>query len=396
MPKTADSSANRGAFLLLWLVLGVGLGLRLWGIAFAGSTPVGRPDEEIFAVEGMQMFTWPYSRLDTGWPDGFFMVWHAMLRLERVWFDFVYGAGTVNLGCLLTVRPLAVILPVRVLSAVLGTATAYVVGQIAASLAPSRARQAALWGAAIYAANYLVGRDGHFAASDTALCLGVALTLLACTRAVAGKLAWLPWAGFFAGCSFSIKYSGIGLVVPCVVAGAIVVHRRRREAIRPLLWAVAAAIIGVILLAPQALTHGADFRHGLFGLADRYHFGTEPPRAPRGWSFYALIVLPASFGVPGYLLCAAGLVSLLRRIPWVGALLGTYVVAYYSLLLGSLQLVFVRYASPIVPAFAAAGGAFAVQLIDRLRARIGLPRIAATAALALLTLTPPALRLAQF
>ncbi len=109
-----------------------------------------------------------------------------------------------------------------------------------------------------------------------------------------------------------------------------------------------------------------------------------------------MIVLPASFGVPGYVLCVAGLVSLLRRIPRAGGLLGAYVVVYYALLLGSLQLVFVRYASPIVPALAAAGGAFAVELIDRLRARIELPRIAATAALALLTLTPPALRLAQF
>jgi 4-amino-4-deoxy-L-arabinose transferase-like glycosyltransferase len=88
------------------------------------------------------------------------------------------------------------------------------VGRIAASLAPSRAREAALWAASIYAVNYLVGRDGHFAVSDTALCLGIALTLLACVHAAAGKLAWLPWAGFFAGCSFGTKYSAIGLAIP--------------------------------------------------------------------------------------------------------------------------------------------------------------------------------------
>lgn len=382
--------------MLLWLVLGAGLGLRLWGIAFAGSTPVGRPDEEVFAVEGMQMFAGHYSRLATGWPDGFFMIWHAMLRLERAWFHFVYGAGTVNLGCLITVRPLAVILPVRVLSALLGTATAYVVGQIASSLAPSRARQAALCGAAIYAVNYLVGRDGHFAVSDTALCFGVALTLLACTRAAAGKLAWLPWAGFFAGCSFGIKYSGVGLLVPCVVAGAIAVRQRRREAVGPVLLAVAAGIVGTILLAPQVLAHWAEFKQGLFGLADRYNPGTGPLRAPRGWIFYPVIVLPESFGLPGYLLCLAGLASVLRRVPWAGAPLGTYVVAYYALLLGSLQLVYVRYGSPIVPALAAAGGAFAVEVIDRLCARIGLPRLAATASLAVVTLALPAVRLAEF
>jgi hypothetical protein len=396
MPRPANPSANVRAFVLLWLVLGAGLGLRLWGIAFAGSTPIGRPDEEIFAVEAMAMFTRPYGRLSSGWPDGFFMVWHAMLWLERAWFHLVYGEGTVNLGCLLTVRPLAVILPVRVLSALLGTATAWVVGQIAATLAPSRAREAALWGTAMYGVNYLVGRDGHFAVSDTALCLGIALTLLACTRAAAGKLAWLPWAGFLAGCSFSIKYSGAGLLVPCVVAGAIAVHRRRSEAIRPLLWAVAATIIGTILLAPQALMHWAYFHRGLFGWVDRYYLASAPPGGPRGWLFYPLTVLPASFGVPGYVLCVAGLVSVIRRIRWVGAPLGTYVVAYYTLILGSLHMLFVRYGSPIVPPLAAAGGAFAVQLIDGVCARLELPRPAATALLAILTLTPPAMQLAQF
>jgi hypothetical protein len=308
----------------------------------------------------------------------------------------VYGEGTVNLGCLFTVRPLALVLPVRVLSALFGTATAYVVGRIAASLSASRPREAALWGSAIYAVNYLVGRDGHFAVSDAALCLGVALTLLACARAATGKLAWLPWAGFFAGCSFGIKYSAVGLLVPCVVAGGIAAVTRRREAIRPLLAAVAAAIVGTILMAPQALAHWADFQQGLHGLADRYDAGIEPPRAPRGWIFYPLFVLPPSFGLAGYVLCVAGLASKLRRNPWVAAPLGTYVVACYALLLGAVQLVFVRYASPLVPALAAAGGAFAVDLIDRVCARIELPRIAATVSLAIVILTPPAVRLVQF
>jgi hypothetical protein len=382
--------------VLLWLILGASFGLRLWGIAFAGSTPIGRPDEEIFAVEGMAMFVRPYSRLSSGWPDGYFMVWHAMLWLERAWFHLVYGEGPVNLGCLLTIRPLAVILPVRVLSALLGTATAYVAGQIAATLAPSSAREAALWGTAIYGVNYLVGRDGHFAVSDTALCLGIALTLLACTRAATGNLAWLPWAGFFAGCSFSIKYSGVGLLVPCMIAGAIVVHRRRSGAIRPLLWAVAAMILGTILLAPQALTHWTYVKRGLLGGIARYDLAAASAGVPRGWLFYLLTVLPASFGVPGFLLCIAGLVSAIRRIRWVAAPLGAYVVALYTLLLGSLHLVYVRYGSPIVPPLAAAGGAFAVQIVDRLSGRIELRRAAVTAALAILTLAPPAVRLAQF
>jgi hypothetical protein len=396
MPRTAGSPSNGSVAWLSWLVLSAALVLRLWGIAFAGSTPLGRPDEATFAIEGLTMFTRSYGRLASGWPDGFFVIWHVMLRLERAFYDLVYGAGTVNLGCLFTVRPLAVILPVRVLSALFGTATAYVVGQIAASLSVSRPREAAVWGSAIYAVNYLVGRDGHFAVSDAALCLGVALTLLGCARAAAGRLAWLPWAGFFAGCSVGIKYSGVGLLVPCVVTGVFAAVRRRREAIRPLLVAAAAGIVGLVLMAPQLLTHWADFEQGLRGLSDRYEPGNEPPRAPGGWIFYPLFVLPPSFGWLGYVLCLGGLASKIRRLPWVAAPLVTYVVASYVLLLGAVQIVFVRYASPIVPALAAAGGAFAVDLVERLCARIELPRIAATASLVLVILTPPAARLAQF
>ena len=55
--------------LLLAAILAVGLGLRLWGIGFAASTPVGRPDEEIFCVEALAMFVRSYDRLATGWPD---------------------------------------------------------------------------------------------------------------------------------------------------------------------------------------------------------------------------------------------------------------------------------------------------------------------------------------
>ena len=148
--------------VLLAFILGAGLALRLWGAAFASSTPLGRPDEEIFAVEALAMFTRPCHRLATGWPDGFFVVWHTVLRMERAFFDLRYGVGRTSLACLLAIRPLAIELPVRVLSACLGTITAWVAGRLAAALAApeaERAASAAPWATAIVAANYLVGRD---------------------------------------------------------------------------------------------------------------------------------------------------------------------------------------------------------------------------------------------
>src|SRR5262249_20825226 len=84
-----------------------------------------------------------------------------------------------------------------------------------------------------------------------------------------------------------------------------------------------------------------------------------------------------------------------RKIRWVGAPLVAYVLASYAVLLGPLHLVYVRYGSPIVPPLAAAGGALAVQIVDRWGARSAPRRAAVTASLAILALAPPAVRLAR-
>ena len=141
------------------------------------------------------------------------------------------------MGCLLAVNSLAVYLPVRVTSALLGTATAWVVGRLAAELAPERPA-AAPWATALYAVNYLVGRDGHFAVSDALLCFEISLALLCCARAVARDPRWLAAAAFFAGTAFATKYSAIGLLFPCAAA-AVELSRRapaRAGGRRPSRW----------------------------------------------------------------------------------------------------------------------------------------------------------------
>ena len=84
---------------MLAVILAVGLGLRLWGIAFAASTPVGRPDEDIFAVGALHMFGRAYDRLDTGWPDAFYRLVHAVLWLEHGFYRVRHGASGRCLGC---------------------------------------------------------------------------------------------------------------------------------------------------------------------------------------------------------------------------------------------------------------------------------------------------------
>lgn len=366
------------------MILAGGLALRLWGIAFAPSTPVGRPDEEIFSVEALAMFTRPCNRLATGWPDGYFMVWHALLWLQRAWFRLRYGAS-VNLGCLVAVDPLAVYLPARVLSAVLGTATAWVVGRTAAALAPENARDVALWAAAIYAFNYLVGRDGHFGVTDALLCFEIAIVLFCCAQAGARGPRWLIAAAFAAGLAFSTKYTGAALVIPCAVVALQAIHRDHRRAAAALALVVVAGAAGVLLASPHLPAQWSAFREGLTGHLVRYDAGPTPP----GAIYFPAVVLPAAFGWPGLLLCLGGLVWCVRARR--GAFLIAYVGFFYAVVLGPLHRTFVRYASPLVPALAVAGGVAAASIVARWPQR----RLV-HAALALVVLAIPAVRLGAF
>ncbi len=377
--------------LLLAGILALGLGLRLWGIEFAAGTPVGRPDEEIFAVEALAMFVRSYDRLATGWPDLAFKLWHAVLWLERAWYHLRYGEGVhvhVNLGCLLAVNPIALILPVRVVFAVLGAATAWIVGRLAAEIVPEQAEAAGLWATALYALNYLVGRDGHFAVSDALLCFEIALTLLCCARAATRGSGWLVAAGFCAGTAVSTKYSALGLLFPCAAAAVELFVRARRRATAPILCAVATALAGLLLWSPQIVTHRSEFLQGFASQLGRYAANQSTP----GSIFYPTVIFPAAFGWLGLLLCLAGLVWCARQRR--GLSLVVYAFMFYVCFLGPLRLNYARYGSPLVPALTAAGGVAAALLIERLSERV--PRRLALALVALLALAPPAARLIAF
>src|ERR1700682_5147818 len=125
-------------------ILAIAVVLRLWGTGFGEHSPLARPDEQIYALEAMGMFVRPYARLATGWPQGFFTLWHAVLRGQLLF------RGDTSLPCLLALHPLEVLLPMRVVSALLGAGTALVVGRLGAQLGGERAGVLA---AAVYAVN---------------------------------------------------------------------------------------------------------------------------------------------------------------------------------------------------------------------------------------------------
>jgi Dolichyl-phosphate-mannose-protein mannosyltransferase len=344
--------------LALLMIAVVALALRLWGIGFGAMQPLARPDEEIFALTGMGLFSHPYQGLGTGWPGGYAAVWHVVLKTERLFF------GDANLACLLAVRPVSIYLPARAFSALLGAATVLPVYGLARAW---RSESAGLFAAAAYAVNFLAVRDGHFAVTDATLCLLVACCLHACARDR------LIAAGAFAGAAFGFKYAAVALAVPCAIS-AVLALRRGQPALRSVLLPTLAALVAFLIVTPSVLRDPGAFWSGLQSHGARYGGGALP--------FYAFTVLPAAFGWAGLLLSVAGLADR-RSFPGVA-----FVIIILLLLLSPLRIPYARYASPLVPALAAGLGVALAAVLER--------RALAAFALAAIALGPPAVRAVQF
>jgi hypothetical protein len=341
----------------LFAIGAVALAARLWGIGFGAMQPLARPDEQYFALRAMGLFAHPYDALGNGWPGGYASLFHALLRLERI-----FSLGDANLACALAERPLSIYLPVRVLNAAAGAATILPVYGLARAW---RSEAAGLFAAAAYAVNLLAVRDGHFAVTDAPLCFFVACCLWACARNA------LVAAGAFAGAALGIKYAAAPLAVPCAIC-AILALRRGEPLLRAVLLPVLAALAAFLLVTPSVLRDPVAFWSGLQSHAARYGASALP--------FYLGTVLPAAFGWIGLVLGAAGLANR-RALP--AAAFALCVIA----LLAPLQVPYARYASPLVPALAAGTG-IALDALTR-RNRI------AAAVLAAAALLPPALRTVQ-
>jgi hypothetical protein len=398
------SRLTTAAFLGLPLLLG--LVVRLWGIGFAPTSPRARPDEDIFIQRAFaSIIESPgIETLRSGWPEGFFRVQYYLLRLEQGVLGLI-GGHPVNLGCLYALNPGAVELPARLFSAFCDLLTCVLVGLMVRRLAPPRVRPYALAvGILAYACNYLAVRDAHFGVSDATLLLGVALTLYFALRAVLDDPRFLVVAGAAAGVAFGIKYSAAALVVPCLVAvaGAILRFPRKGRTLAIAGIAVGAALLALGLTSPTLAAHPGELLRSLLAHRTRYDSSVLEQTMDRnwvpvpGWRFYLLEDLPAAFGIPGLILATVGLGLLVVENPWPGAILIGSSLATLSTFVG-LQMLFTRYAAPMLPPLAVGLGFLLLRLFEQLleRAPRGLAWLTFALLLAL-AMGPPLLTSLQF
>lgn len=404
---TRDLLAREWPLLLITLAA---LVLRAWNLDFSPSAPRARPDEELFAVAALKMFSgdgdphWAHL----GFPELFFRIVH-WAQVVYAWWLGLGSSEPVNLGCLYALDPIRITRLGRIVSCIAGAATVPVTAMLARRLVPARwspsSRRAAGTLAAMFLAFcYLHARDSHFGVSDATLVLFMTagLWLLVVALDSGRMIAWIG-AGALFGLAMSTKWAGLGALPACGFAIAwrvVAVRGERLRTLRGGLAGVAAGAGGFLAGSPHFVNEPEAFWTGILSHQTRYadmgSWGYDPS-APvvHGLDHHLLVTLPLALGWPVLVLSLAGLLLALvsRRGPLTTVAI--YVLVFHVAVLGPTTLVILRYAMPLLPPLAALAAIVVAWLADRLvGARSRLAFVAP--AIALLLVVPPLHELAGF
>jgi hypothetical protein len=269
----------------------------------------------------------------------------------------------------------------RGISAAFGTATIPLVYAIAARLLN---RKAGLLAAAFLAVSVLHLRDSHFFAVDVSMVFFVVLTWLSLFRlAERGDV----WAGVLTGLAFGAailcKYSAAFMGLP--MGFAYLLSPRRPRALRPLrAWwpwialgivPLAVAALTFVVLDPMAWQYYGKFRDDIRTLVTDPLTGVTRPLWIGQFAgvthlrlYWFTNLLWWGIGPALEIWSIAGLVWMATRrraLMWLAVI----VPAVYFLTAGNTIAPFVRYAIPLTPMLAVAGGVFGADLIRRARWR---------------------------
>jgi 4-amino-4-deoxy-L-arabinose transferase-like glycosyltransferase len=283
----------------------------------------------------------------------------------------------------------------RTVTATLGTATAFLVHQIAMRWGARHA----LLATALFAVMPMHVRESHFLLTDVPATFFVTLTPLLSLRAHEMTSARaFAWAGVAAGLATATKYpAGTALLLPLVAAWMTLFARPSRLA------CVVATIGGFagayLLAAPYTVLDLPGFLNGFAYLVS--HYRDRDPSLGSGWLFY-LGYLRFKFGWPAALLAGWGFgLGVVRAIRGPGRVRWTLLVVFPLVFLWSIagrQLIYPRYSLPMVPFLCVLAAIAVVSGVSLLR-RFSIPRTPRTILIVALTvaaLLPPAIASIQY
>jgi 4-amino-4-deoxy-L-arabinose transferase-like glycosyltransferase len=382
----------------LGIVLGVAFGLRLWGVK-QGLPYVYDVDEYgHFVPEAVRMFGHGLNPHYFVNPPALTYVLHAAFG---VWFGLLGSSSHASIAREFALGPERFFLLARVVVALLGTVSVWLLYLLGARLFD---RAVGLLASAVIAVAFLPVFYGHLALNDAPTLVGLTLSLLGTAGVLRrGRMIDYLLAGVGLGLAAATKYTAGVMLLPLL--GAAVAQYRdgarehRREVAIGTGIALVAALAAYLIANPYSLLDFHAFRAEL-ELQSQY---TEQSTAswiggPKQGSFiYYLWSFTWGLGWIPALAALGGAVSIWRRDRRVGWVL-VPVAVLYLLFLGLQGRYFGRWLLPIFPIVCLLAALFAVQsaaLLGRLLTRlpivrgrrsIGLPLRVALAALAVVAL----------
>ena len=323
-------------------ILAIAALARFWAIDFCLPSTLCRPDEEAVAAISTYFFTRNFNPHFFDWPS-FFMyeVSVALIPLFKVGLWLGWYRGEKHFVEMMRLDPAPVFLTARLLSAIAGVATVWVVYRIGKILPGTGNREpgtnsgetVGLIAALFLALAFLHARDSHFGVTDITATLLVAISFLFTIRKD------VVWAAVFAGLATATKYNSVLICLPLLIS---VIKSPRRIAI------VAGVMFAAFFVASPFVV--IDYTNALkaFDQISDHLRGGHGVALGRGWSYQLSTSLRYGLGLPLLIAGIAGLAVAAVRSPRQGLLMAVFPITYY-LSIGAGYTVFARYILPVVP-----------------------------------------------
>ncbi len=379
--EPADVTLSRLGLLLALLTAAM---LRFWALAQGVPFNLGVDEPEVMERAVRMIKTGDFNPHFFDYPT-FYMYVQAVVAT----FHFVFGAMRGQWAGLAQAPTEDFYLWGRAVTAILGTATVWVVYRAGLRWGD----RTALLAAVMVAVMPLHVRESHYVLTDVPVTFLVMLTFLLSLRAHERSTAWsFALAGAAAGLAGATKYNGVLAVLMPLLAWAMT------PAARPSRPAAMVAIVGGMLAAffvaaPYTLIDLPTFLNQFARLSSEYR---APPNTPDPiWQIY-LKYLRNALLWPGSIIVLAGVALGLwrtlsgpERLRWA---LATMFPLVYFRFISTQNIFYGRYLLPLVPCLSLLAAAAVVWIVDCLR-QLEVPRPArnaVTTVLMLASIAPPA------
>lgn len=355
--------------ILIFIILILGGIVRLWGIGFGLPHTSVRPDENTIIKIALKFGSGDLNPHFYSYPSLYmymlFFLYVFYFLFGRVCGIFSSISDFIVVGIS---NPTAFFLIDRIFSAIMGTATIYVVYLICKRLFD---KNTALASATLLSLAYLHVRDSHFGVTDITMTLFVMLAIYLTINCLENdKKTAYATAGFVGGLATSIKYNGALLIIPLLLVYLI----NKRMKISGILYdgrfyiCCFSFLFAFLLGSPFILLDSKSFIAGFLFEANHLNVGHGGMILGKGWVYHSIFSLPLGLGFIQFIFGILGIITCFLFDKRKAMVLFIFPLLYYFFI-GKGNTVFLRYMLPLIP-FLCIGAAYFVIYLGK----IGLKR----------------------